>query len=59
MSPSTAPISHQQDKRPQDRRDEVTATPTQRDSVTATPTQRENGPMMSGRNQPSSYEPTG
>jgi len=52
-------MSHQQDRRPLDRRDEGTATPTQRDSVTATPAQRENGPMMSGRNQPSSYEPTG
>ena len=59
MSPSTAPLSLQQDRRPQDRREDVTPTPTQRDSVTGTPIQRENGPMMGGRNQPSSYEPTG
>ena len=52
-------MSLQQERRPQDRREEVTATPTQRDSATATPIQRENGPMMSGRNQLSSYQPTG
>ncbi|KAJ7388069.1 Regulating synaptic membrane exocytosis protein 2, partial [Desmophyllum pertusum] len=48
-------MSLQQDRRPQERREEVTTTPTQRDT---TPIQRENGPMTSGRTQPSSYEPT-
>ena len=60
MPPSAGPLSVQQDRRPQDRREEVVAPSTQRESVTGTPIQKENGPtLMSGRNQPSSYEPTG
>ena len=59
MSPSAAPMSLQQERRPLDRREEVTAPPAQRDNITGTPTVRENGTPMSGRNQTSAYEPAG
>lgn len=59
MSPSAAPATLQQDRRPQDRREVVTGSPTQRDNVTGTPIQRENGPVRTERNQSSSYEPAG
>ena len=47
ISPSAAPMSLQQDRRPQDRREETTVTPSQ----------RENGLMTSARSQMPSYEP--
>ncbi|XP_058949786.2 regulating synaptic membrane exocytosis protein 2 isoform X5 [Pocillopora verrucosa] len=48
MSPSAAPMSLQQDRKPPDSR---------REETTVIPTQRENGLMSTGRSQSSSYEP--
>ncbi|XP_022806315.1 regulating synaptic membrane exocytosis protein 1-like isoform X1 [Stylophora pistillata] len=48
MSPSSAPVSLQQDRKPQD---------TRREETPVVPTQRENGLMSTGRSQSSSYEP--
>lgn len=48
MSPSSAPVSLQQDRKPQDSR---------REETPVVPTQRENGLMSTGRSQSSSYEP--
>lgn len=54
MSPSTGLVSLQQDRRSLD-----TSPSTQRDNTTGTPTSRENGIPLTGKNEPSSYEPAG
>lgn len=57
ISPSAAPISTQQDGRSLDKTNGSTGKPPQRETVTGTPAMKENGTALSGRSQPSVYEP--